>query len=47
MKLTDRHIAIFGVFVAGFALWYGYASSRQNKEIILRAKEIKEKLEIN
>lgn len=44
MKITDRHIAVFGVIVAAAALWYGYAASMQNKEIISRTKEIKKNL---
>lgn len=44
MKVTDRQIAFFGLIVAAGALWYGYAASRQNKEIIARAEEIKKKL---
>ena len=44
MKITDRQIAVFGVIVAAVAMWYGYAASVQNKEIISRTKEIKKNL---
>ena len=44
MKITDRQIAVFGVIVAGWALWYGWNASKQNKEIISHTKDIKNKM---
>lgn len=44
MKITDRQIAVFGVIVAAAALWYGFAASMQNKEIISHTQDIKDKL---
>jgi len=42
--LTDRNIAILGLVVAVGAFYYGWAASRQNKEIIAHTEEIKDKV---
>lgn len=42
--LTDRNLAWIGLVVASAALYYGIMASKQNKEIIYHAKDIKQKL---
>lgn len=42
--MTDRTIAIVGLFVAVGAFYYGWMASRQNKEIIEHTSKIKEKI---
>lgn len=44
MKITDRQIAVFGLIVATWALYYGWSASRQNSLIISHTSEIKEKI---